>query len=385
MVRGAKKITNGNNSIINGLIKYFCIPNHRAKVKGREPMYYPATKNILSLLDNTPDIIHLNNLHGKFFDLTYLPYLSHKIPTVVRLSDMWLFTGHCAHSLHCDKWKTGCGDCPDLSLYPSITMDATKINLRLKETILKKSKLYISAPSKWLLDKAKKSILRHAAIDYKVIPTGINLENYKPGDKDKIRNELGLSKNSKIIFIYASGASEYKSTQLLELLKKIERKNNNGINIDVLIIGWKKVPVKFSKLNIYTISYINNQNDYIGYLQASDLYVHLAMADTYPNSIMESLACGIPVVAFNIGGIPEQIIPINSVENKLIENNSSTGALINAGDIENMVNTILNLLLDDQKRTKISVNAVNYAKENFNFNDFANQYLNWYSKILSST
>ena len=68
---------------------------------------------------------------------------------------MWMFTGHCAHSLECELWKNGCGHCPDLTLYPSLLRDGTKSNHALKRRIYKKSKLYISTPSKWLMEKSK--------------------------------------------------------------------------------------------------------------------------------------------------------------------------------------------------------------------------------------
>ena len=101
----------------NNFFKMIGIPNWRSALMGREPMYYPATKNLTFSKEISPDIIHLSNLHGKYFDLRQIPKISSKIPTVLRLSDMWMFTGHCAHSLECELWKNGCGHCPDLTLY----------------------------------------------------------------------------------------------------------------------------------------------------------------------------------------------------------------------------------------------------------------------------
>ena len=118
------------------------IPNWRSALMGREPMYYPATKNLTFSKEISPDIIHLSNLHGKYFDLRQIPKISSKIPTVLRLSDMWMFTGHCAHSLECELWKNGCGHCPDLTLYPSLLRDGTKSNHALKEEYIK-SRSYI--------------------------------------------------------------------------------------------------------------------------------------------------------------------------------------------------------------------------------------------------
>lgn len=101
--------------------------------KGWENFNFPDTYQLLNFVPEDPDIIHLHNLHGGYFDLRALPTISEKVPTIITLHDMWLLTGHCAHSMSCDRWRTGCGQCPDLEIYPDIKKDATAFNLRRKK------------------------------------------------------------------------------------------------------------------------------------------------------------------------------------------------------------------------------------------------------------
>ena len=98
--------------------------------RGREDFAYPAT---WQALESAPfDIVHCYNLHGGYFDLRVLPLLSRRHALILDLRDAWLLSGHCAHSLGCDRWKTGCGECPNLLSYPSVRRDATAFNWRRK-------------------------------------------------------------------------------------------------------------------------------------------------------------------------------------------------------------------------------------------------------------
>ena len=102
---------------------------------GFEDFRYPETWNVLDLVQPRPDIVHCHNLHGGYFDLRALPWLSRQVPLVLTLHDAWLLSGHCAHSFDCERWKIGCGRCPDLSIVPAIRRDATAFNWRRKQRL----------------------------------------------------------------------------------------------------------------------------------------------------------------------------------------------------------------------------------------------------------
>src|SRR5262249_24448165 len=120
---------------------------------GLEDFNHPYTRHLAELSGRRPDVLLCNNLHGGYFDLRQLPWLSMRLPVVLRLADSWAFTGHCAVPGQCDRWRTGCGRCPDLATPPAVSRDATRFNWQRKRWILARSRVHVAAPSRWLMDR----------------------------------------------------------------------------------------------------------------------------------------------------------------------------------------------------------------------------------------
>ncbi len=118
----------------------------RNKLNGYEDFEFPGTAHILDLIPKRPDLLQLHNLHGGYFDLRELPVLSRQVPVVLTLHDAWLLSGHCAHSFDCERWKIGCGSCPDLTIPPPIRRDGSAFNWLRKREIFLKSQVYVASP-----------------------------------------------------------------------------------------------------------------------------------------------------------------------------------------------------------------------------------------------
>jgi glycosyltransferase involved in cell wall biosynthesis len=118
------------------------------------------------------DILNFHNLHTGYFNYLATAKLTEAKPAVYTLHDMWSFTGHCAYSFDCDRWKIGCGKCPYPDTYPKIRRDSTDWEWKLKNWVYSKSNLTMVSPSRWLAQQAKQSMLNRFAIHY--IPNGIN-------------------------------------------------------------------------------------------------------------------------------------------------------------------------------------------------------------------
>src|SRR5690606_30846404 len=127
--------------------------------RGLEDFHYPGAWRLMQMTPHRPDVIHCHNLHQKYFDLRALPWLSRQAPLVLTLHDAWMLAGHCAHSLDCERWQIGCGQCPDLARYSSIRRDATAENWRRKRDIYAVSRLHVATPCRWLMDKVEQSML----------------------------------------------------------------------------------------------------------------------------------------------------------------------------------------------------------------------------------
>ena len=139
-------------------------------------------------------------------------------------------------------------------------------------------------------------------------------------------------------------------------------------------LGDNGPPERIGRAEIRFIPRINNPVEVVSYYQASDLYLHAATADTFPRSVLEALACGTPVVATGVGGVPEQI-------NSLNEDNA-TGIIVPPADPRAMADGIEILLTNDVLRQSLSENAIRDVSNRFDLTKQADCYLDWYREIL---
>lgn len=144
-----------------------------------------ATKRFLQQVDIIqPDVVHLHNLHGYYINVPMLlRYLKQKnIPTIITMHDFWLMTGHCAYiNQSCDRWKTGCGNCPRLNQYPAAKFDNTKANWKWKASLFVDMPNVTLVPvSYWLGRYVDESLLKN--VKQNVIYNGIDTNVFKPFD-----------------------------------------------------------------------------------------------------------------------------------------------------------------------------------------------------------
>ena len=150
-------------------------------LRGREDFRHPASHRCSSLAVHPPDVLHLHNLHGGYFDLEALPCSPPGGRRLCTMHDEWLYTGHCGYSIDGERWLTGCGSCPHLDTFPALKVDGTASNWKRKAAVYTQAKLHVVAPSAWLLQRAERSMLAPAIASARVIPNGIDLELFAPG------------------------------------------------------------------------------------------------------------------------------------------------------------------------------------------------------------
>ena len=111
---------------------------------GWQYLCFPGSHCLQEQIGKPWDVLFAHNLHGHYFDLAALPRLSQLAPTILMLHDSWLYTGHCAYHIDCDRWRTGCGRCPDLTIPPAIRRDGTRFNWKRKKRIYQRSRLWLT-------------------------------------------------------------------------------------------------------------------------------------------------------------------------------------------------------------------------------------------------
>lgn len=341
--------------------------------RGLENFDFPASRRLLELTPQRPELLHAHNLHGEYFDLRALPKLSRQIPTIITLHDEWLFTGHCAHSFGSERWRHGCEHCPDLAIHPALRRATTAQNWRRKRALYQRSRFYVAAPSRWLLQEACSSILQPAIIEARHLPNGVPLAQFQPFDQVAARRELGLPRDAGIALFVGSSTRRNPFKDYATLAAAMRQLATRSLRREVLLVCLGEA-AREERLGAVTLRFLDYERDparVARFYQAADVYVHAARADTFPNTVLEALACGTPVVATAVGGIPEQIVE------------GETGFLVPLSDSAAMAQRLELLLADTILRARLGQTAATYAREHFSLDRQVEAYLAWYQEILA--
>ena len=310
-----------------------------------------------------PDLIHLHNIHGGYFPTNLLSKLAGIAPIVWTFHDMFPITGHCAYSFECEKWKTGCGNCERLDIYPFIKRDRTKFLWNYKSKIFNSADFAIVTPSLWLKKCVEESFLKHK--DIRLIYNGIDLENFKKTNKSKARKALKLPEDKKIVLLSADGGvkNPFKGGELVfQTFEKLKNRND----ILFLNIGGETNQESEKWLDF---GYVKETKTMAMLYSAADVYLFPTLADNCPLTAIESIACGLPIVTFETGGVPE-----------IVENNK-TGFIVEYKNGEMLTSALEKLLEDNDLREKMAENAIEASKK-FSSERMALEYMQLYEELL---
>lgn len=343
---------------------------------GWQYLDFPGSHRIPELLGESWDILHIHNLHHDYFDLAALPRLSRIAPTILMLHDCWFFTGHCAHPFDCERWRVGCGRCPDFSINPAISADGTHFNWRRKRKLLQASRLWITAPSKWLLEKTKKSFLRNFPL--RLTYNGVNHTIFNPGSKVQARAKLELPADRKIILFSANGGlrNPWKDCYTLLQAVKVLIHSLPEVQRPLLVaLGARQETENIDNVKNYILfrPFVSDEETIAEYYRAADVLAYATKADNCPLTVLEAMACGLPVVASAVGGIPE-----------LIED-GNTGFVVGPGDAGAFGEALKMCLTDPTLAQHMSQSCVEIARHRFDIQRQANEYLAWYYELIAKT
>jgi glycosyltransferase involved in cell wall biosynthesis len=311
-------------------------------------------------------IVHLHNLHSwnGYFSPFALPKLSSCKQIIWTLHDMHAVTGHCASSFKCEKWKTGCGKCPHLDIYPKLTKDTTAFIWKTKKAIYKKCNMHIVVPSKWLQNIISQSILKH--LPCSVIYNGIDTGMYKKYKKLDARNTFNIPESAYVVLFSAELGikNPFKGGEFIQ--KLIDTYSHIPHILFVNIGGGAKV----EKYNgIWNIPYIQNEYDMAQWYSAADVYVYPSLADNCPLVLLEAMACGLPIVTFNTGGIPELVI------------HNETGYVAHYKDFNDLCMGFELLFYNVELRKSMAEKSIERVQKFFTLDRMNEQYDNLYKTI----
>lgn len=316
------------------------------------------------------DIVQIYNNWGGVFDYRFLPQMAREKKVVWQLSDQWLFTGHCCYSYKCERWKNGCGACPQVRGEEALAFDSTARLWRIKKTIFCKTKMTIVSPSHWLERLAQESPLL-GGIPIYYLPYGVNTSFFYPRSKQAARESLGL-RNEDTVILFGAYSADSKRKGGAELIKAIKQLPPTD-NLSLMVFGSKgKFRAGVDSLPVYFTGYVDNDHLLAAIYSAADIYALPTLADNLPNSVLEAMACACPVVAFDAGGVSDAV------------HHGENGYLAKLADSEDLARGLSELVCDESMRRRMSERSLAIVQEQFSLENEARSFKELYESLLNS-
>ncbi len=312
------------------------------------------------------DVVHMHWI-SFFADYpSFIGSIPQHVPIVWTLHDMNPFTGGCHYSGGCERFKSGCGNCPQV-ISPD-PRDVSVDSIKVKHAALKQREIHVTAPSQWMLDLAKQSPVWPAGTTFNKIHLGFDLDNFFPEDRAAARQELGIESNAVLV---AFGADDLNSQRkgfhhLLAALKQIK----TDCKVECLVFGGGELPNEPDLPPIHHLGFINSPDRQRLAYSASDIVIVPSREDNQPQVGLEAMACGVPVVAFDAGGIPEYV------------RDGETGCLVELGDEKSLAKKISGLSDLGSFRKRLGTAALSMVQNEFELAKQTQAYNDLYHSII---
>jgi glycosyltransferase involved in cell wall biosynthesis len=286
----------GGRFFLNRLIRRASVSFSREPWHGTRRLLLPPGSEELEDVD----VVHLHTVADWFDVPKWLEKLPGGMGVVVSIHDMWHVTGGCFLYRGCDLYSDTCTPCPILRWPANRFLAADEQTRKLRA--YHKCGARLVANSHWLAEIAGRSPIAKACGGVRVIPPGIDTTVFRPQDKSLCRKHLDLPADA---FVIVTGGASLTDTNknipwLLEHLSQLPQPR--GVIVLAFGEGAVRVP---ERLDVRFMGGIRDRRDLARLLTAADVFVSASQMETYGMTLVEGMACGTPVVAFRVGGIPE--------------------------------------------------------------------------------
>ncbi|TVY07217.1 glycosyltransferase [Paenibacillus cremeus] len=266
-----------------------------------------STRKLINIIETeNPNIVHLHCLNGYFVNIyKLLEFLKWKnIKTVLTLHAEFMYTAGCGYSLECEKWKTGCGICPELNRERAKTwiFDRSAEEWSMMSKAFNGFNNLIIVPvSEWVGNRVKQSpFLKDKNIS--VITNGIDTINtFMPTSYFELKKKHGIKDEKVILHITPNFLNPLKGGQYVLMIAEKFKTDN----VKIIIVGFNGPTDNLPK-NIIPVKHTHNQIELAAYYSMADLTLLTSKRETFSMVCAESLSCGTPIVGFEAGA-PETI------------------------------------------------------------------------------
>ena len=321
------------------------------------------------------DIIHLSWINQGMLSLKNIrKILDSGKPVVWTMHDMWPATSLCHLTLGCENFKSECRDCKYLPGGGSRNDLSAKV-WRRKQKVLEGRSMTFVACSHWLESEAKSSaLLRGQWITS--VPNPIDTRLFRLSDRQQARENLGLPADKKLILFVSQRVTNVNKGMryLVEACNQlVGEEPGMRENIGLVVLGGHAEEIApLFNLPVFALGYINDVHQIARVYAAADVFVLPSLSENLPNTIMEAMACGVPCVGFEVGGIPEEI---DHLTNGYVARYKDSGDLARG----------LRWVLAEADGPILSRAAVEKVASCYSQNAVAMRYIGIYNKVLSDT
>lgn len=314
------------------------------------------------------DLIHYHIIHSGFLSMQSLPSLTALKPTVWTLHDPWAMTGHCIHPFECERWKTGCGDCPDLNTDFKINSDTTALNFRLKRFAYRRSNFEVIVASKWMEKMVSLSPMFEGVAVHR-IPFGLDLTYFKARDQGQAKTRLGIDAN-RLVLCFRSVMNDFKGLQyVMEALDRLHSK----IPICLLTLNDKGRVDRFKeRFQVVELGWINDDEVMRDVYDATDLFLMPSLADSFGLMAVEAMAFGKPTVCFEGTALPEVIFT------------PEAGIAVASRNAVALANSIERLINNPEERRQRGLRSRELAEEHYDIRMQAERIARVYRQVIAN-
>lgn len=258
-----------------------------------------------------PDVVHLQCINGNNINIyMLLRYLAkNKIKTLYTLHAEFPYTGGCGNTMDCERWRTGCGHCPNLKAgTQSPLIDGTHRTWEKQKkiyTLFETDNLHFTAVSPWLLSQANQARMIDR-FDKSVVMNGVDTDIFRyETPNGEWRKKIGLSEDEKILLYVTASFYPHEDNLkggkfILELAQRLK-----PTNVRIVVAANYGDGSNLPK-NVSYIGRTSSQKELASLYCEANLTIITSKNETFGMPVAESLCCGTPVVGFKAGG-PESI------------------------------------------------------------------------------